>query len=85
MGLARIWLQICVGEAIWKARTSSRIRRRGTRVWGLERAKLRPDLDLRLELLNAVHALPVALSALESGVHRTKLVRLVRLSGHTAV
>jgi len=51
----------------WMNRVFGWIRRRGTRVWGLERAKLRPDLDLRLELLNAVYALPVALSALESG------------------
>lgn len=51
----------------WVNRVFGWIRRRGTRVWGLERAKLRPDLDLRLELLNTVYALPDALSVLESG------------------
>lgn len=58
---------VSVEYARWVNRVFGWIRRRGTRVWGLERAKLRPDLDLRFDLLNAVYALPGALSVLESG------------------
>lgn len=51
----------------WLKRVLGWVRRAGTRVWGLEQASLRPDLDLQLSILNGVYALPGALAALESG------------------
>ena len=43
------------------------VRRRGTKVWGLERHEVRADLDVQLSFVNNVYALPGALSALEGG------------------
>lgn len=52
----------------WVNRVTGWIRRRGTRVWGLERTHLHPDLDIDLPYVSAVYALPEALSALGRGV-----------------
>ncbi|TFC54548.1 MULTISPECIES: hypothetical protein [unclassified Cryobacterium] len=51
----------------WVNRVMSWIRRRGTAVWGLDRSNVRPDLDIDLEFLNSVYALPSALRRLEEG------------------
>jgi hypothetical protein len=51
----------------WVKRVMGWVSRRGTRVWGLERDQVRPDLDIQLSLVNTVYALPTALSALEKG------------------
>jgi hypothetical protein len=51
----------------WANRVMSWIRRRGTAVWGLDRFNVRPDLDIDLEFLNSVYALPSALRRLEEG------------------
>lgn len=48
----------------WVNRTTGWIRRKGTKVWGLEQGTVRPDLDIRLGFLNNVYALPGALRAL---------------------
>jgi len=52
---------------LWLNRIAWWIRRRGTRVWGLERDQTRPDLDIRNPFLNSIYALPGALSLLEDG------------------
>lgn len=52
----------------WVTRTLSWVRRRGTKVWGLERGSLRPNLDIDLSHVSAVYALPGALVAMERGV-----------------
>lgn len=49
----------------WANRVMGWIRRKGTKVWGLERSAVRADLDLQLPFVNTVYALPDALSALE--------------------
>jgi hypothetical protein len=51
----------------WVKRTIGWIRRKGTKVWGLERGALRPDLDIQLGFINSVYALPGAHRALEQG------------------
>src|SRR3954451_21541109 len=52
----------------WVTRTMGWIkRRRQTKVWGLERASLRPDLNIDLRHVSAVYALPRALAAVENG------------------
>ncbi|MCW2793519.1 MAG: hypothetical protein JWO76_2617 [Nocardioides sp.] len=51
----------------WVTRSMGWIRRRGTKVWGLEQASTRPDLDIEIGHVSAVYALPNALSALENG------------------
>ena len=51
----------------WVNRVLSWVRRKGTKVWGLERNSIRPDLDVHLPFVNNVYALPGALSALEAG------------------
>jgi hypothetical protein len=43
------------------------VRRKGTRVWGLERDQVRPDLDIDLNFVNNVYALPEALIVLQNG------------------
>lgn len=53
--------------ARWVNRVTSWIRRRGTRVWGLERHALRPDLDVSMSTVSNVYALPDALLSLEDG------------------
>jgi hypothetical protein len=42
----------------WVNRTTGWILRKGTKVWGLERGALRPDLDIQLGFINSVYALP---------------------------
>ena len=51
----------------WVNRVMGWIRRKGTKVWGLEPSDLRADLDIQFPFVNAVYALPGALSALERG------------------
>ncbi|MBT2551546.1 hypothetical protein [Arthrobacter sp. ISL-5] len=51
----------------WVNRSMSWIRRKGTRVWGLEGRQARPDLDINLSFISTVFALPGALQALELG------------------
>lgn len=41
--------------------------RKGTRVWGLERHEVRPDLDIDLSFVNNVYALPDALIVPQNG------------------
>ena len=43
------------------------VRRNGTRVWGLERHEVCPDLDIELSIVNNVYALPEALIVLQNG------------------
>ncbi|MBO0811927.1 MAG: hypothetical protein J2P23_07755, partial [Microlunatus sp.] len=52
----------------WVNRVMGWVRRKGTKVWGLERSDVRPDLDIRLGFVSNVYALPDALSAMERGV-----------------
>ncbi len=52
----------------WVNRVMGWIRRHGTRVWGADTGQARPDLDIQLPFVNAVYALPGALSDLASGV-----------------
>lgn len=51
----------------WVNRVMGWVRRRGTRVWGLEPERQRSDLDLRRTDVTSVYALPDALRSLESG------------------
>jgi hypothetical protein len=51
----------------WVNRVMSWVRRRGTAVWGLDRSRVRPDLDIDLSFLNSIYALPSALRRLEAG------------------
>lgn len=51
----------------WVTRVMGWVRRRGTRVWGLERAALRPDLNINVSTVSAIYALPGALRLLELG------------------
>jgi hypothetical protein len=52
----------------WVNRTMDWVRRRGTKVWGLQRRNARPDLDIALAVVSTIYALPDALAALEAGV-----------------
>ena len=51
----------------WVNRTMNWVRRKGTRVWGLESQHQRADLDLRRTDVTTVYALPDALRTLEGG------------------
>jgi hypothetical protein len=51
----------------WVNQAIGWIRRKGTKVWGLQRGAVRPDLDIQLGFVNSVYALPGALRALEQG------------------
>lgn len=51
----------------WVKRAIGWVRRNGTRVWGRELHKVRPDLNLDLPFVNSVYALPGALIALQNG------------------
>jgi hypothetical protein len=51
----------------WVNRVTSWVRRRGTRVWGLERDALRPDLTIVIDHISSIYALPGALEALKAG------------------
>lgn len=53
----------------WVRNVMGWIRRRRTRVWGEAGAETRPDLDIQLNFVNAVYALPGALEALQGGAH----------------
>jgi hypothetical protein len=55
----------------WANRVMSWVRRRGTKVWGLEAPGIRPDLDLRRTDVTTVFALPNALAELEGGATGT--------------
>ena len=52
----------------WVNRVMGRVRRRGTKVWGLQGRSVRPDLDIALAVVSTIYALPGALAALEAGV-----------------
>lgn len=51
----------------WVRRVQGWVRRKGTSVWGLAGAAVRPDLDIDLAHVSAVYALPGALDCLTSG------------------
>lgn len=51
----------------WVKRAMGWVRRKGARVWGLERHGVRPDLDIDLGFVNNVYALPDALIVLQNG------------------
>lgn len=51
----------------WITRVMGWVRRRGTKVWGLEMGAIRPDLDVRVTTVSAIYALPGALRLLEGG------------------
>ena len=55
----------------WVNRVMDWVRRRGTKVWGLEAHDTRPDLNVRRTDVTTVFALPDALSALEEGATAT--------------
>jgi hypothetical protein len=55
------------GYEKWVKRAMGWVRRNGTRVWGLERHEVRPDLDIDLSFVNNVYALPEALIVLQNG------------------
>jgi hypothetical protein len=38
------------------------VRRRGIKVWGLQRRNVRPDLDIALAAVSTIYALPGALA-----------------------
>lgn len=59
---------ISVDYERWVNRTMSWVRRRGTRVWGLEGSATRPDLEIDVSHISAIYALPGALALLEAGV-----------------
>lgn len=52
----------------WVNRIMGWVRRRGTKVWGLQRRNVRPDLDIAMAFVSTIYALPDALAALEAGV-----------------
>jgi hypothetical protein len=52
----------------WVNRIMGWVRRRGTKVWGLQRRNVRPDLDIAMDVVSTIYALPDALAALEAGV-----------------
>lgn len=51
----------------WVNRTMGWVRRKGTRVWGLDAQHQRADLDLRRTDLTTVYALPDAMNSLRGG------------------
>ncbi|GAA1475648.1 hypothetical protein GCM10009623_00940 [Nocardioides aestuarii] len=51
----------------WAKAAMNWVRRRGTKVWGLEAQAVRPDLDVRRPDVTTVFALPDALAVLEGG------------------
>lgn len=53
----------------WVNRTIGWVRRKGTKVWGLDTTAIRPDLDIRLTTVSTVYALPGALGALQAGAY----------------
>jgi hypothetical protein len=52
---------------LWATRVMNWVRRKGTKVWGLEQHDVRADLDIRRTTVSTVYALPGALAALEGG------------------
>jgi hypothetical protein len=73
LGVSHIGSQADSPESIsgeyakWVRRVQGWVSRRGEKVWGLEQATTRPDLDVDLPFLNSVYALPDALRLLEAG------------------
>jgi hypothetical protein len=55
----------------WANRVMNWVRRRGTKVWGLQAQDVRPDLNLLRTDVTTVFALPDALVALEGGATGT--------------
>ena len=55
----------------WVNRVMDWVRRRGTKVWGLQAQDTRPDLNVRRTDVTSVFALPHALAALEAGATAT--------------
>jgi hypothetical protein len=55
----------------WVNRVMDWVRRRGTKVWGLQARDTRPDLNVQRTDVTTVFALPDALSALEAGATAT--------------
>ena len=51
----------------WVNRVMGWVRRHATPVWGLQRAKVRPDLNIENPYLNTLYALPGALDLLTTG------------------
>jgi hypothetical protein len=51
----------------WVNRVMGWIRRTGTKVWGEQRNDVRLDLDIQLDFVNTVYALPGALASMETG------------------
>jgi hypothetical protein len=52
----------------WAHRVMGWVRRNGTKVWGLERERIRPEFDIELPHVSTVYALPEALAALGRGI-----------------
>jgi hypothetical protein len=52
----------------WVNRVMGRVRRQGTKVWGLGGRSVRADLDISLPVASTIYALPDALVALEAGM-----------------
>jgi hypothetical protein len=40
----------------WVNRIMGWVRRRGTKVWGLQRRSVRPDLDIALDVVSTIYA-----------------------------
>jgi hypothetical protein len=51
----------------WVNRVMAWVRRRGTKVWGLETSRVRPDLAVKRPDVTTVFALPEALALLQDG------------------
>ena len=49
----------------WVNRIMGWVRRQGTKVWGRQRRNVRPDLDIALDVVSTIYALPDALVALD--------------------
>lgn len=52
----------------WVNRVMNWVRRKGTKVWGLEAESVRPELGIRRPDMTTVFALPDALKELEAGM-----------------
>jgi len=59
---------ISVDYERWVNRVMGWVRRKGTKVWGLEAGDTRPDLDIDLPHISTVYALPAAVAGLGQGV-----------------
>lgn len=52
----------------WVNRVMAWVRGNGTKVWGLERERIRPAFNIELPHVSTVYAMPNALAALERGI-----------------